>query len=76
MSDVTDHYTVPVKQVVENQYVSIRSVLSKTMCLQRGWLVKQLSFIGGARSLNEQDLLTNLQLFKIPETGIETIRSK
>jgi hypothetical protein len=34
------------------------------------------SFITGARSLNEKDLHDNLAYFKVPESGIESIRSK
>ena len=34
------------------------------------------SFITGARSLNEKDLHDNLAYFKVPEAGIESIRSK
>jgi hypothetical protein len=78
MSDVTDQYVVRAKQVAESQYASIISALSNTMRHQGGWLVKQVSFIAGARSLNEQDLLTNLEFFKVPQlaAGIETIRLK
>ena len=39
-------------------------------------MVKQVSFIVGARLLNEQDLLQNLDFFKVPQGDIETIRSK
>jgi hypothetical protein len=38
--------------------------------------VSQRSFIAGARSLNEKDLHDNLAYFKVPQTGIESIRSK
>jgi hypothetical protein len=38
--------------------------------------VTQKSFIAGARSLNEQDLYDNLAYFKVPEEGIDSIRSK
>ena len=64
--------------MAENQDTSIRSALSNTIRHQGGWLVKQVSFIAGARSLNEQDLRTNLEFFKVPQlaAGIETIRSK
>ncbi len=36
----------------------------------------QKSFIPGARSLNEQDLHDNLAYFKVPQGGIDSIRSK
>jgi len=38
--------------------------------------INQRSFIAGARSLNEKDLHDNLPYFKVPQSGIETIRSK
>jgi hypothetical protein len=42
----------------------------------QGWIVSQRSFIVGARSLNEKDLHNNLAYFKVPEEGIESVRSK
>ena len=57
------------------QHASIKSALERTLGPQ-GWSVSQRSFIAGARSVNEQDLLENLAYFKVPETGIESIRSK
>jgi hypothetical protein len=59
MSDVTDQYVARSKRVAEDQYVSIRSAPSNTL-RQQEWLVDQVSFIAGARSLNEQDLHQNL----------------
>jgi hypothetical protein len=38
--------------------------------------VTQKSFIAGARSLNGQDLHDNLAYFKVPQAGIDCIRSK
>jgi hypothetical protein len=38
--------------------------------------VTQKSFIAGERSLNEQDLHDNLAYFKVPQAGIDSIRSK
>jgi hypothetical protein len=38
--------------------------------------VSQENFISGTRSLNEKDLHDNLTYFKVPVTGIESIRSK
>ena len=38
--------------------------------------MSQKSFIAGARSLNEKDLHDNLTYFKVPQVGIESIRSK
>jgi hypothetical protein len=57
------------------QYASIKSALERTLAPQ-GWDVSQRSFIVGARSLNEQDLHDNLAYFKVPQAGIESIRSK
>ena len=39
-------------------------------------MVKQVSFITGAGSLNEQDLRNNLKFFKVPEVSFESIRTK
>ncbi len=38
--------------------------------------MSQKSFIAGARSLNEKDLNDNLAYFKVPQAGIDSIRSK
>jgi hypothetical protein len=38
--------------------------------------VNQRIFTTGVRSLNEQDLHDNLAYFKVPQTDIESIRSK
>ena len=38
--------------------------------------MSERSFISGTRSLNEQNLHENLVYFKVPQTGIESIRSK
>ncbi len=61
MSDVSDQYTVRSKQVAEDQKASVRSSLSNMLCHQGGRLVKQVSLITGARSLDEQGLRTNLR---------------
>ena len=75
MSDVTNQYVVRAKRVAEEQYQPFRSALSKKM--QRpGWMVEQISFIAGARSLNEEELKKNLEYFKVPNTNIDLIRSK
>ena len=75
MSCVTDQYVRRARNVVENQYVSIKSALERTLG-PKGWIVSQRSFITGARSLNEKDLHDNLAYFKVPQAGIESIRSK
>jgi hypothetical protein len=77
MSCVTDQYVTRARNVaVAQQYASIKSALERTLGPQ-GWLsVSQRSFIAGARSLNEQDLHENLAYFKVPQAGIESIRSK
>ncbi len=38
--------------------------------------MSQRSFLAGARSLNEKELQENLAYFKVPQAGIESIRSK
>ena len=75
MSSVTDQYVKRAKHVAEAQYAPLKSALQKTLGLQ-GWTVNQRSFIAGARSLNEQDLHDNLAYFKVPQAGIDSIRSK
>jgi len=75
MSCVTDQYVKRARNVAEAQYASMKSALERTLNPQ-GWLVSQRSFIAGARSLNEKDLHDNLSYFKVPPTGIESIRSK
>ena len=74
MSDVTENYLFWAKDKAEEQYAS-PAVPERTIGLQ-GWEVQQVSFIGGARSLNEQDLKNNLRFFKVPQATIESIRSK
>ena len=41
-----------------------------------GWIVEQISFIAGARSLNDEEFKRNLEFFKVPNASIETIRWK
>ena len=72
MSCVTDQYVT--RNVAVAQYASIKSALERTLGPQ-GWIVNQRSFIVGARSLNEKDLHDNLAYFKVPQAGIESIRS-
>ncbi len=55
--------------------MSIKSALQRTLG-PHGWIVSQRSFIDGARSLNKKDLHDNLAYFKVPQTGIDSIRSK
>jgi hypothetical protein len=55
MSCVTETYVTRVRNVTLAQYVSIKSVLERTLGPQ-GWSVSQESFIVGSRSLNKQDL--------------------
>jgi hypothetical protein len=75
MSCVTDQYVTRAKNVAAAQYASIKSALERTLNPQ-GWTVSQKSFIAGSRSLNEKDLHDNLAYFKVPQAGIESIRSK
>ena len=75
MSCVTDQYVKRAKKVEVDQYVSIKSGLDRTF-VRQGWSVRQRTFISGARSLKEQDLRDNLTYFKVPQVGIESIRSK
>jgi hypothetical protein len=75
MSDVTSHYVVTAKREAETQYSSLRSTLARTMNHQV-WKVEQVSFIGGTRSLNEEDLKKNLTFFEVPPASIESIHAK
>ena len=71
MSDVTNQYIIRTKRVAEEQYTSLRSVLTITIQRQ-GWKVEQVNFILGARSLNEEELKKNLACFKVPPTSVVT----
>ena len=75
MSCVTDQYVKRARNAAEAQYAVIKSALQQTLGPQ-GWTVSQRSFIAGARSLNEKDLHDNLAYFKVPQAGIDSIRSK
>jgi hypothetical protein len=75
MSDVTSQYIVRAKRVTEAQNGSLRSSLAMTMQRQ-GWKVDQVSFIEGARSLNEEELKKNLTCFEVPPVSIESIHTK
>ena len=75
MSDVTSHYIVRAKREAETQYSSLRLTLPMTMQRQ-SWKVEQVSFITGARSLNEEELKKNLTFFEVPSGSIEPIRVK
>jgi hypothetical protein len=67
MSDVCDRYLIRVKSTVENQYASLRGVIS-TVIQYQDWKVEQSSFITGTRSVDKQDLIKNLKFFRVPET--------
>ncbi len=53
----------------------LRSALTITMERQ-GWKVEQVSFIAGARSLNEEEFKNNLAYFEVPSTSVEPIHVK
>ena len=42
----------------------------------QGWKVEQVSFIAGARSLNEEEIKKNLAYFEVPSASVEPIRAK
>ena len=48
MSDVCDHYLTRAKLTAENQYVSLRNVISEVIQRQ-GWKVEQIIFITDTR---------------------------
>jgi hypothetical protein len=62
-------------EIKQAQYASTKSALEKTLGFH-GWTVSQKSFIAGARSLNEKDWHDNLAYFKVPQAGIDSMRSK
>jgi hypothetical protein len=66
MSDCCEHYLVRTKNTAENQYVSLRSVISTVIQRQR-WKV---SFITGARSVDKQEFRNNMKFFGVPEASI------
>jgi hypothetical protein len=53
MSDVCDRYLLRAKSTSENQYASLRSVLSDAIQSQ-GWKVEQISFVTGSRSVKSR----------------------
>jgi hypothetical protein len=75
MSDVCDRYLIRSKYTSEDQYTSLRSVISESIQCQ-GWRVEQIDFITGGRSVNKQDLSKNLKFFRVPEDSIKSIHSK
>ena len=75
MSDVCDQYLTRSKHTVQDQYVSLHSIISVTIQCE-GWRVDQITFITGARSVNKQDLSKNLKFFNVSEASIQSIYSK
>jgi hypothetical protein len=61
---VAKEYLTRAKITAEDQYVSLRSAISKAI-QREGWKVEQISFITGARSVNKQDLRKNLKFFEL-----------
>ncbi len=72
---VCDRYLTRAKLTVENQYESLRSVISEVI-QRKAWKVEQINFITGVRSVNRQDLSKNLKFFQVPEANIQSIYSK
>jgi hypothetical protein len=75
MSDCCEHYLVRTKKTTENQYASLRSVIS-TVIQRQSWKVDQVSFITDARSVDRQDFRNNLKFFGVPEASISSIYAK
>jgi hypothetical protein len=71
MSDVCNRYLIRSKSTDENQYVSLRGVISTVIQCQ-DWKVEQISFITDARSVDKQDLNKNLIFFRVPEASINS----
>ncbi len=75
MSDSCEHYLVRTKNTAENQYASLRNVIS-TVIQRQSWKVDQVSFITGSRSVDKQDFRNNMKFFGVPEASISSIYSK
>jgi hypothetical protein len=75
MSDVCDQYITRGKHTVEDQNVSLHSVITTEIQCQR-WKVDQINFIMGARSVNKQDFSKNMKFFNVTEVIIQSIYSK
>ena len=69
MSDVCDRYLTRAKITAEDQYVSLRSAISKAI-QREGWRVEQSRFITRAHLVNKQDLRKNLKFFNVPTASI------
>ena len=75
MSDTCDQYLTRAKHTAEDQYASLRSVISRVIQCE-GWRVEHISFITGVHSVNKQDLSKNLKFFSVSEASIHSIYSK
>jgi hypothetical protein len=75
ISDVCERYLIRVKSTVEDQYVSLRSVISDVI-QRHDWRVEQISFVTDSHSVNKQDLMKNLKFFQVPEVSIQSMYSK
>ena len=75
MSDVCDRYLTRGRHTVEDQYVSLHSVVSEVIHRQ-DWKIDQISFITGAFSVNKQNLSKNIKFFIVTEGNIHSIYSK
>jgi hypothetical protein len=75
ISDVCEQYLVRGKSTADNQYVSLRSVIS-TVIQRQDWKVEQVSFVTGAQSVDKRDFSKNMRFFKVPEASINSIYSK
>ena len=72
MSYSTDQYLQRAVRTAENQYHSLYTALTRT--IQRdSWEIKQVSFVAGTRSLNEDHLKANLDLFQIPGNARQSL---
>jgi hypothetical protein len=70
-----DRYLIRVKSTNENQYASLRGVIS-TVIQHQVWKVEQIIFITVVRSVDKEDLSKNLKFFRVPEPSINSIYSK
>ncbi len=63
ISDVFEQYLVRGQSTTENQYASLRSVIS-TVIQRQSWKVDQVSFITGARSVDKRDFSHNMRFLE------------
>ena len=75
MSDSTDQYLQRAVRTAENQYHCLYTTLTRTK-QRNSWEIKQVRFVAGTRSVNEEHLKGNLGLFQYREGKLDSLRTK